>query len=365
MRLSLRAPMKGTGLGVDLGSREIKVVEISRKGNQLQVTGLGKKVTPPGIWDGDNLEHSDELINALKEAVKDAGTSTTFATTAIPSKHLITRYISIPDMEHQDMEMAIRWDLDKYIAVPEKDLIWDFVDFGVIPEDAQKQHRVLLAAVQKSLVYQSYNIFKDAGILLTTIDIEPFAMWRVANLHAFDSDHTGAVVLVDIGAENTNVVIVNNMQIVFSRTVPVGGQTITNAIADTLGIDPDVAQKYQEEAAVTAEGEEVEGDFDPGQLAFSTRLGVADLATELRRSLDFHRLQTQEEIEYIVYLTGGTAKLKGVEQLFSQELGLTVSLVAPSLILGNNCKHRWSRLPLRLDPAFTIAAGLALGEVVE
>ncbi|MHB1125375.1 MAG: type IV pilus assembly protein PilM [Bacillota bacterium] len=365
MRLSLRASRKGPGLGVDLGTREIKVVEISRKGNQLLVTGLGKGITPPGVWDGDTLDKSPQIVHALQEAIGDAGTSLKFASTAIPSKHLITRYITVPDMDPQDMEMALRWDLDKYIAVPEKDLIWDFVDFGVIPEDEQKQHRVLLAAVQKNLVYQFYEIFKGAGLSLTTIDIEPFAMWRIANLQETSNDHTGAVVLVDIGAENTNVVIVNNMQIVFSRTVPVGGKTITNAISDTLGIDPPTALKYQEEAAATAEAVDMELDYDPGQLAFCIRMGIADLASELRRSLDFHRLQTHEEIQYVVYLTGGTAKLKGIEQLFSQELGLPVSLVASNLSIAGNCRHKWSRLPLRLDPVFTIAAGLALGEVVE
>ena len=108
----------------------------------------------------------------------------------------------------------------------------------------------------------------------------------------------------------------------------------------------------KEEAAVGAEDD----DVSPGSLTARDVLqeGLQEIIRELRRSLEFFSSQDNLEVERLL-LSGGTAKLEGLPAFMETCLEIPVQVGIPEVVLPEG---------QTFDPAFAVAIGLALREVV-
>lgn len=117
--------------------------------------------------------------------------------------------------------------------------------------------------------------------------------------------------LVDIGAQKTNINIMNALTSCFTREVYVGGEDMTEAVAKHLGISP-----------VEAEAAKRSGEQD-GAVLEAVSQTLDDLANEIFLSFDYFENQFETEIK-TVYLSGGGSRLNGIAAVFSETLGRRV-----------------------------------------
>ena len=190
--------------------------ETNLKINSAYVTILGKYVTI--------------VQNTITKEVKDkyAGISVRDVQNAI---------IQVKDIDIPDSETLIDIVPDK-IILDNGDIVTDPV--GNLSSSFTISAQVILA--QKDYVRQLHSIFKKAGLEIDGIVPTTLAE---RNLVLDKNELHDNVMILDIGAGNTDIGVFEGSSFIYTNSIPVGGDNITNDIAVVLNISEEEADKLK------------------------------------------------------------------------------------------------------------------------
>lgn len=269
------------------------------KGKRLLAQGVNK-VPPAGM--GDEIE----MAAALAEVVEASGFRGRRAVSAIDGERVIIRYLRLPRMTEKELRSGLKYEAERYLPVGTQDMVLDCAILDPEPTGLTGQMLVLLAAAPRELALSYYRIFQGAGLDLVALDIVPAALCRALAVETGEE-----AIILDLGANSSQVVLVRGGQLLYSRRMNTG-----------------VLMPEQ-------------GNTPPG---FNP---LFNLPQEVRRSLEFYRSQVGREFNPSkLYLTGGGSYQEGLRDFLHMELDLPVEI---------------SR-PYGLGPEFAVAVGLALRE---
>ncbi|SHK07430.1 type IV pilus assembly protein PilM [Desulforamulus aeronauticus] len=339
---------KNYALGIDIGSRFLKVVQISKSGKDVQIDYYGSIKTPQEL--GSNSFPEEMLAAELARLLDQLPVKRCPINVTIGAK-IITRHIRMPEMPAKELVTAIKWEAEKYIPIPVDELVLDYVNLGSQNPEGHKQSHILLTAITRETVEFYHRAFSFANLQLAAVDLSAFAIWRV--FVGMNRDFPKEVTaLLDLGYSSSQMIVVKNRKIVFTRLLPVGARTIFDTLARNLQMDlRDIRQAFETDLERLTVG----NDNTPGLQEFLGE-GIGDFVREVRRSLEFFSNQEKDEVSRIV-ITGGTANFAGIDLLLAEELRLPIKI-------GSSMIPMKDRRNETLDPSYTVALGLALREVV-
>jgi len=301
-------------IGLDIGSRSIKAVELTREGHGFVMTGYGQT----------EVHSEEQRPDAILEVLRDNAFHTKRVVTAVYGKSVIVRYLSMAKMPDEDLRNAIRYEADKYIPFDVEDVVMDsqaFHDNGLMDAD-DNEMRVLLVAVKRALIDDHVGLLNSIGLQPTVIDVDSFAVGNAFELalgsSLYEQDSDRAIALLDIGANKTNINIFYGGTSYFTREVYLAGDDFTHAIAKRLGLDVDTAEMRKREP-----GEHPEEVMEAVMPSFD------DLANEVLLSFDYFENQFDRDVEE-VYLSGGSARMAGIDEALERTLNRSIHRWDPS-----------------------------------
>ena len=272
-------PKSGTVVGLNIGNAFIKAVEVTSKGGQLSVTGMGVIATPPESYSNGNVLSVTALSNAIRQMWRQAGLSSNAAIFSVAgSGSLVVRVIEVPRMTDGELADNMRVDADRYIPFPPSEVVMDFKALRDLPSDPDAANmEVLLAAAQREIIDLHVAVVQKAKLAPRAIDVEPLALARTMQLELRAGnpiiDYDDVTAVLNIGMTGTEISILRGDIVVFTRSIPNGGGNLTSAIAETMGIPVSDAERLKIErgdalppAGYDQGGEEDFGfgDFDSG-----------------------------------------------------------------------------------------------------
>ena len=298
-------------LSIDLGGRTTKAVHLQRKGDGFVLTRYALLDAP--IYER-NLS-ADLLGEHLKGVCESLETKTRAVSLAIGVNDSIVRHADLPQMPVGDMRQVLKNNSKSYL---QQDLPGHVFDCFIIPpRNLQKmaekakvgssspKHRVLVAGAKKQLIDDMQTAVKSTGFSAETILpglIGPVNAFEMAMPEIFSRE---VVALVDVGFKNTSICILQEGELVLSRVVNIGGDKLTNGLAEGLGIS------YAE-----AEGIKV---GMPTEVQANLEALVLPLGRELRASIDFFEHQQDKAVSQ-VFISGGSARSEFIVQTLQTEL---------------------------------------------
>lgn len=342
--------MAGTLVGLDIGSSTIKVAEVARAGREFRIARAAVVPTPYGAVMEGAVANTETLRDAISSAFEQAGIRNRRVNTALGGKSTVVREIQLPAMPDEEMAKAIRFEAERYLPTAGENLA---VDYHVVEKAKQGQRErtdVLFVAARRSVVDGFVGVLRDAGVTPEVMEVTSFALIRAFGKEASD----GALLIADLGAESTDLVVVESGRLKLSRTVGAGGNMLTRAVAAALDLERTAAQVVKEEKARASVGREVSEDPTAARVAMAIAPVIGDIVTEIRRSADFfHSRAAGQQIRKAI-LVGGTARLPNLPALFADELGLPVEVgdVLHTMPVGS--------APPGTGPVIAAAVGLAL-----
>lgn len=158
-------------VGIDIGSRSIKVAEIRSQGRDVVVTALGIVDTPEGAVDHTGIYNSDAVANALKQALSSSGVSVGQAVATIAGQaSVLVRTLEVPKMNPNELREHMQWEINRNIPFSESTVVSDYrvVDEGA--EGAQNMD-VVMAISPQSAIETLMACVKKAGKQLFAIDV--------------------------------------------------------------------------------------------------------------------------------------------------------------------------------------------------
>ncbi|MDP3770872.1 MAG: pilus assembly protein PilM, partial [bacterium] len=243
-------------LGVDIGAGGMKVVELRNDKHRARLSTYGFAETTVGAVNGpmnptSNLGSDLNAVAAtLREVCAKAKVESNRAVTSLPIAAVFSSIISLPRMSKKELPAAVQWEAKKLVPLPIEEMI---IDWKLLTPEAEltkknsttKSIRVLLTGAPKQLVQQYITVFKAAKLELLSLETEAFALIR-----SLVGDDPSVVLILDIGMARTSMVIVDTGVPILSRSIDIGGQDFTRAIAEAVGADPSLAEQLKLDLAV-------------------------------------------------------------------------------------------------------------------
>ena len=212
--------------------------------------------------------------------------------------------------------------------------------------------RMLLVAAQRVMVDQVVQVVTDAKLEPLGLDLIPFALVRAIGTPdvAMDLEDAGEEAIIDVGAHVTNIVVHSRGATRFVRILPSGGRDVTVAIARSIGVDDDVAERLKR-------GEPVEGAPAPQQVRQVALQRAAAFVDEIRSSLEFYTAQAREARISKVLVTGGGSRLEGLLELMRQRIPVPVE---PGRVFQQLPSELPEDAAADAEPVLAVAVGLAI-----
>lgn len=230
-------------LGVDIGSQKIKIAEVKLQGREPTITALGIIDTPEGAVDHSGVYNSDAVGDMLKQVLSMAGASVSHVVVSIAGQaSVLVRTLEVPKMNPAELKEHMNWEITRNIPFAESTVVSDFRAFDPV-DPAADNLDVVMAISPQSAIDTIMACVKRAGKQTAAIDVEPLGIAR-SLAYSYHNDLSGLTVcIVDIGHKTTSINIYKDGRLLLPRTVPLGGEMITRALADNLGLSFEEAEQ--------------------------------------------------------------------------------------------------------------------------
>ncbi|MEW5803982.1 MAG: type IV pilus assembly protein PilM [bacterium] len=326
-----------SSLGLDIGSRYVKFVQLQRRMNKYHLIAWGIVKVAPKSPEGGTAS----VTPVLRGLLKGVSSSHTRLISSVGGASVIVRHIKFPPLSDKEIDESIRWEAKSYVPFPLRDVNIDYQILGKSTKN--KQMDVLLVAVTKKLLQDHLDMLQSIQLKPSIIDINSLAL-----VNSFSSGNTGkderAVVLLDIGSSTTILNIYKKDDLYLTRDIPIAGD------AFSLYLQKELHLTYEEVESIKRDGK-----FDINTI----RPVLDNLTKEIRRSLIYYDNQTSRRGFSRIILSGGSARLPGIVHYLSEELGLTVEIANPLQTIQIDPK-RFSQDELQFfSPQMALAVGLA------
>lgn len=351
-------------LGIDISPSAVKLIELSRSGTRFRVEAFAIEPLGEGMMEDRNPADTDEMAEVIKRAWRNSGAKTRHAAVAVPTSGVITRTMPMPaEFKQSDIEVNIPIEASQYIPYPVEEIYLDFEVKGPSVASADMQD-VMLVATRKENVDTRDAALKSAGLVPAIVDVEAYALENMFRL-LMDSlpkpspsglnlskARDGLTVLVDIGATMTNLYIMQEDHVIFTREQSFGADHLTVRVAEAYGL----TREQAEQAKRTGQLAE-----DYGSMVLEPFKQM--LAEQIGHGLQFFFSSDQfvsgrYTVDSIV-LVGGGAMIMGLDRIVADVLGITTLVANPFKNMGSAARVNSASL-LRDAPLLAVACGLAL-----
>jgi len=320
-------------VGLKIGASQLAAARVANNGS-AELLQVAREPLNPGIVVGGELRDPDALSAALKDFFAKHKLPKRGVRLGIANNRIGVRTFEIAGIEDQkQLANAIRFRAQEVLPIPIDEAVLDYqiLDEGVNAE-GQPTRRVLLVVAYRELIDRYVDACKKAGVVLSGIDLESFALLRAlqAPQEGAGDDPSAALVAVAIGHERSTFAVSDGRVCEFTRVLEWGGSALNIAIARALNAAPSEVEGVKHSLTLT-DGPLPEGlTADQAKTAVdAVRKAIQTFVRELVSSLQYYQNQPGSLGIGEIVLSGGTAHLPGLAAELERLIGVRVRVGDP------------------------------------
>lgn len=362
--------LKDEIFGLDINDLSIKIIKLEKKRGGFVLSSSNKMKMEPGIMQEGIIKDEIALSKTIKYACatsKGKKIKTKYVAVSVPEEKSFLQVIKMPKMTEEELMLAVPFEAENYIPMPIGEV---YLDFQVIPgpKDFDRDYlEVLIVATPKKIVDSYISCLKKSGLVPIIFETESEAIARAL---IKKENNSLLSIIIDFGANNTNLVVFAGNSVRFTSSVPVSSGMLTEAISKSLKISANEAEELKIEYGledfnnIKKLGKRRQHREILAERARQIMVPILeDFAARIRKYLDFYidhspcdnstELGKTEKI----ILCGGGADLKGLSEFMSKHLKIPTEVGNPLLSI----LEKKSNNAIKKDASsFTTAIGLAL-----
>ena len=356
-----------TIIGIDIAERSVKLVELKK--SPLGVALLNYTIAE--IETQGATDRTGAITNTVKKIQLELGIEESEVYAAVSGPGVSIRRIMVPEMPEAELRGAVRWEAKNLIPFPLENVALDYYVIGKVMDKGIEKLDIIVVAAQEDVLGKQIRILEEGGLKPSGITVNSFALWDAVK-KAIPFNEGEVIALIDIGAEAASINLFKSNILQFTREISVAGESITKAMTGMLISDQyqmsltyEQAEKIKTEHGIPKEGtlEKTEDGIPLGQILEIIKPTLRRMLNEILRSFDYYKEQFRTPKIDRVFLTGGSSKLKNLEEFISSGLGIKVEAINPLQNINVDLKFSKEMDKLReASPKLALALGLALGE---
>ncbi len=348
-------------IGLEIDAFSIKMVQLHRSARGTRLFRYASRPIPPDI----SKETLDGfLANAVKELFVKRKFHRAKVFAAIPGGEACVRAITLPPIPAAEVPESVKWAAMKHVAIPPKEVVLAYSILDPVEEGPPGIKVVFLVTSQG--VFDRYeNLLRKAGLQSACLTSACFAQW---NLLQGSESVAGSVALVHMGHGDTEITLLKNKELIFTRSIPEAVQVWAEEVSALLppseekdGQRRDLACEIMIKVGFSKQPPVLPHGMDSNQVVQVLERRLDGLVRQLQLSLSHYRqIAHAGEVEKVI-LSGVGVQIQGLAEALSEKLHIPV-VVVDTLLLAKTIQIEGTAVkPEECNVATcSIALGLAL-----
>ncbi len=316
------ADVKAT-VALNVGSQRISmgVFKSTKNGGLILEKYESTTILADPALEMTRLSQVQEAVSGLVENLKVGKAKVSYA---ISGQSVFSRFIKLPPIEDDNIEQLVAFEAQQHVPFPLNEVVWDWQPI----EGGVGEKEVAIVAVKGDTLNEINDAVTAAGVGTLVVDAAPMALYNALRYNYPEVEET--TLLIDIGAKTCNLVYLEGKKM-FTRSVAVGGASITTAIAKEYGISFSEAEMQKCTNGQVALNTVHTSQLDEATAALATliRNTLGKLPAEIARTTNYYRSQHGGKAPKKILLAGGGANLAYIADFFQEKLRLPIEFFNP------------------------------------
>jgi len=315
-----------TTVALNIGSQRIgmAVFEPSKSGGLVLKSYDSESILADPA--SDAIRHSQTRL-AIGQLVQRMKLGKSKVRYAISGQSVFTRFVKLPPLQDDNIEQLVTFEAQQHVPFPINEVVWDY---ELLESSGEKE--VVIVAIKGDALDDINRGVNESGLTTAEVDVAPMALYN--SFRAVYGNVEEPILLIDIGAKTTNLLYIEGGRF-FTRSIAIGGVSITAAIAKEYGVSFVEAegQKIGNGLVALGGGHTEQLDESVAALAMTIRNALTRLPAEIARTTNYYRSQHGGNAPKHVFLAGGGATLPYTREFFEEKLHLPVEIFNPLSIV--------------------------------
>lgn len=305
-------------LVLDIGAYSIKVVEGKENKKGIVVNKFFTIRTPAGVLKDGSILDKDLLNYVISEELKKRKIKTKDVYLTINSSKILTREITIPKVDEDDIESLLRFQIEEYIPVSMDDYVIQHKALETFYEDNTEKMNLLIIAVPKEMVEDYLDLIRNLNLNPIVMDYQPNSIAKLIQYNNFINNTYPTEELtfanIDIGYDSTKISIIKNGNILVSRIIEVGGSYIDQSI---LNFNEITMEEVEDEKLKIEDINRADKDSNRHTVTDIIRTSMILLSEKIEMIFRFYLSRRPDNNINIILITGGASNINGLDNMFS------------------------------------------------
>lgn len=304
-------------IGLDIGSSQTKIVELS-PGKTKKLLNYGiSKVLPDAIVEGEIIDR-EAVLDSVRTLLESKSVAAKDVVIGLAGRHVIIKRIIMDRMSEAETREQIKWEAEQYVPFDINEVT---LDFDVVnPNFGTNQQEVILVAAKNELINNLFSLLRELNLNPVVVDTTAFALQHVYEYN-YQAAADETVGLINIGAGMTVINVCKGGSSLSARDVYYGVNAYIGKLQKEIGFNyEDAVNAVKGTVPVGASQDSIQGVFE----AF-----VSDLGTQIERSLQFLSSVTGEEKVGRMYLSGGGGLVPNLIDNLKRRLNSPIEILNP------------------------------------
>lgn len=294
-------------VGLDIDTAEIRGVELSGSAQAPKLVACGRVPLPgESVYEG-MIADPGLVEEALGHLWSDAGFTCRDVLLGVSNQGVLVRFATFPKVAPNKVDKLIRFQAQEHIPFPLDSVVLDYMIVGETAGESGDSLEVLLVAAKRDMLNIFLEVLSGAHLRVKDVDVTSLALQRVLPAATVK----GAVALVNISNELSNLLVVEDNKTRFARILPTGLQSAADFFNCSLN-------------EVVSTGMKRPDWPDDAVSEWS-----ASLAGDINSSLSYYQTQQKGAAVEKLFLCGRGSRIEGLARKLKDNLGLPVAIIQP------------------------------------
>jgi type IV pilus assembly protein PilM len=240
-------------IGVDFGSDCLRMAQVQQVDGDHRLVAAASTDVPSHV-----RTNGPARILWFAEAVRDLLAQGNFkgraAVLSLPASMMFIQHLRLPRVDEATLKKTLPFEARGKLPIDPSQCLMRHVIAGDIFSEQDPRCEVIVMAAAKEMVNQLLDSAARAKLDVIGMNVEPMALIDCfANVYRRKADKDTVNFYVDIGASATRAIIAQDGNVMFARSIPVGGDHLTRAVAAATGLGFDEAKLARVQAASQVE----------------------------------------------------------------------------------------------------------------
>ncbi len=336
-------------IGIDLGSRSVKMVQFTADRKQLIAAGRWEF---PAATSPEN--HAEQVAQTIERGLTERKFIGRNVVLCLGDKELVLQNIRVPKSEGAELDRHVAQEAAGRVPFGVEEAEIRYVEAADVRQGDTVLREVIVFACHRPVLQKALDVATKSQLNPLAVDVEPAALIRsyAAQFRRQGDVHERALV-IHVGHQRTAVVITQGDEMLFVKYIEIGGSHLDIAVARHLKMEP------KEASALRRQSGDRRNDLQDPEVMRSvneaTRSVIERLGGELSLCVRYHSVTFRGQPLARMVLGGGEATQPLADAL-GRILNLKCELSDPfrTVTLQRDVGRRG---------LWDVAAGLALREV--